>query len=212
VLHSRQCADFARSAPAIRNGFRIALQATRPVLSAPAKSDFMHSIAWWPTVFAMTTATISDLRSRRIPNWLVGPFLLAGMVVSAISGGWRGLGQSVLGILLAALLLGLFYALGGMGMGDVKLCAAAGAWIGPHQLVLALVLMGLAGGLMAFVWALRGGFLGEMMRGTGDLLFGAHKRGLRPHETLVLANPAARSIPYAPAIAIGTILSFFALP
>jgi prepilin peptidase CpaA len=172
----------------------------------------MHSIAWWPTIFAMTTATISDLRSRRIPNWLVFPFLLAGMVVSAISGGWHGLAQSILGILLAAVLLGLFYVLGGMGMGDVKLCAAAGAWIGPHQLILALVLMGFAGGLMAFIWALRGGFLGEMMRGTGDLLFGVHKRGLRPHETLVLTNPAARSIPYAPAIAIGTILSFFALP
>jgi prepilin peptidase CpaA len=171
----------------------------------------MHSIAWWPTIFAMTVATIFDLRSRRIPNWLVFPFLTAGIIVSTISAGWQGLIQSIFGVLLAACLLGLFYALGGMGMGDVKLCAAAGAWIGPHQLVFALVFMGLAGGLIAFVWAVCGGFLGQMMAGTGDLVFGIRKRGLRPHATLVLANPAARTIPYAPAIAIGTILSFFAL-
>ncbi len=35
---------------------------------------------------------------------------------------------------------------------------------------------------------------------------------IRPHATLVLANPRTRKMPYAPAIAIGAILSFFALP
>ena len=39
--------------------------------------------------------------------------------------------------------------MGGMGAGDVKLCAAIGAWIGPGQLLIALVLTGLAGGVMA---------------------------------------------------------------
>ena len=39
--------------------------------------------------------------------------------------------------------------MGGMGAGDVKLCAAIGAWIGPYQLILALVMTGLVGGVMA---------------------------------------------------------------
>ncbi len=172
----------------------------------------MHSIAWWPTLIALLIATVSDLRSRRIPNWLVFPFLLAGLVVSSITHGWRGLGQSVLGVLLAALLLGLFYYLGAMGMGDLKLCAAVGAWIGPGQLLTALVMTGIAGGVMAVLWALRGGFLKEALTGAGDLVFGLRKRGLRPHATLVLTNPQARKMPYAPAIAIGTIFSFLALP
>lgn len=171
----------------------------------------MHSIAWWPTVFALAIATIWDLRSRRIPNWLVFPFLLAGIVVSAATRGWSGVGQSLLGVLLAALLLGVLHWLGGMGMGDVKLCAAIGAWIGPQQLGTALVMMGIAGGLMALLWAICGGFLKESLTGAGDLIFGMRKRGLKPHETLVLANPAARKMPYAPAIAIGTIFSFFAV-
>lgn len=172
---------------------------------------WMHSIAWWPTVFALIIATASDLRSRRIPNWLVFPFLVAGMGASRIVDGWRGLEHSLEGVLLAALLLGPLYVVGGMGMGDVKLCASMGAWIGPHQLVFALIFMGLAGGLMAFVWAIRGGFLKESLSGASDLIFGLGKRGFRPHPTLVLTNPAARKIPYAPAIAIGIILSFFAV-
>jgi prepilin peptidase CpaA len=171
----------------------------------------MHSIAWWPTMICVSIATVSDVQSRRIPNWLVFPFLTAGIVTSAIAYGWRGLAQSMGGVLLAALLLGLFYLVGGMGMGDVKLCAGVGAWIGPQQLSFALVFMGLAGGVMAFVWAASGGFLKEALNGTSDLIFGLRGRGLRPHPTLVLTNPGARKMPYAPAIAIGTILSFFAV-
>ncbi len=172
----------------------------------------MHSIAWWPTMIATILATAWDLRSRRIPNWLVFPFLIAGLAVASITGGWSGLGRSALGVVCGAAAMGLFYILGGMGMGDVKLCAAIGAWMGLQQLLLAFVFMGLAGGVMALVWAVCGGFLKETLNGTADLLFGFRKRGLRPHETLVLANPAARKMPYAPAIAIGAILSFFALP
>ncbi len=171
----------------------------------------MHSVAWWPTLIVLMIAMVTDLRSRRIPNWLVFPFLLAGLTVSALTHGWTGLEQSVLGVLLAALLLGVLYWLDAMGMGDLKLCAAVGAWIGPRQLLLALVVMGLAGGVMALFWALRGGFLKEALTGAGDLVFGLRKRGLRPHPALALSNPAARSMPYAPAIAIGTIFSFFAV-
>jgi prepilin peptidase CpaA len=115
----------------------------------------------------------------------------------------------VMGIALGAVLMGILCMLGGMGMGDLKLCAAVGAWIGPGQLVIALVFMGLTGGVMALCWAAGGGFFGDLMKGTGDLVFGIRSRGLRPHPTLVLDNPLARKMPYAPAIAIGTVLSFF---
>jgi prepilin peptidase CpaA len=94
-------------------------------------------------------------------------------------------------------------------MGDLKLGAAIGAWIGPSQLLFALVLTAIAGGVMALVWAAAGGFMGELFQGTGDLLAGFGRRGLRPHPDLVLSNPKTRKMPYAPAIAIGTIISFF---
>lgn len=169
----------------------------------------MHWIAWWPTVAVLAVASFTDLRSRRIPNWLVLPFLIGGIAVSTIWHQWTGLGHSVAGIAVGASIFGILYALGGMGMGDLKLFAAVGAWIWTGQLLFALVLTAIAGGLMALCWAAVGGFLGELFQGSGDLIFGLRKRGLRPHPELVLRNPAARSIPYAPAIAIGTIISFF---
>lgn len=182
----------------------------------------MHSIAWWPTVIVVMVAAYTDLRSRRIPNWLVLPFLLAGIVVSPFRSEWRGghggfgwhgfaagfhgLGQSFAGLSLGFLLYGALYWMGGMGGGDVKLCTAIGAWIGPAQLIFALVIAGVAGGIMVLCWAACSGFLKELFSGAGDLVFGGKHRD----PELTLANPLKRKMPYAPAIAIGTLMSFFA--
>ena len=168
----------------------------------------MHSVAWWPTLIVVTVATFTDLRSRRIPNWLVFPFLLAGIVVSSRLYGWHGMLQSVEGFAVGALFFGVLCFMGGMGMGDVKLCAAIGTWIGPSQMLTALVMTGIAGGVIALCWAAAGGFIGQMLTGTGDLIFGLKTRGLHPHPDLVLSNPVSRKMPYAPAIAIGTLVSF----
>lgn len=172
----------------------------------------MHSLAWWPTVAVLAIATFTDLRSRRIPNWLVLPFLVVGIAVSFAPPSWHGIGiaQSLEGMGLGLLLFGVLAFMGGMGMGDVKLCAAIGAWIGPRQLLLALIITGIAGGIMAVVWAACCGFLGDLFTGSGDLLFGWRKRGMRVDPDLTLANPKAHKMPYAPAIAIGTLISFFA--
>ena len=143
----------------------------------------MHSFAWWPTIAVLIVATFTDLRSRRIPNWLVLPFMAAGLIVPAWLHGWHGLAQSLEGFALGAVIYGFLSLIGGMGMGDVKLVAAIGAWIGPEQLAIALLLIAMAGGIMALGWAIAGGFKGEVWK--------------------------SRKIPYAPAIAIGTMLSFF---
>jgi len=169
----------------------------------------LQSIAWWPTVFVLAVAIVTDLRSRRIPNWLTLPFMATGIIAGAWLGGWQGLGQSLGGLALGGVIYGLLCFMGGMGMGDVKLAAAIGAWIGASQLLMALILTAMIGGFMAFGWAIVGGFVGELFSGSGDLLFGMRKRGLSPHPDLVLSNPLTKKMPYAPAIAIGTLISFF---
>lgn len=169
----------------------------------------MHSFAWWPTLFVVGIATVTDLRSRRIPNWLVLPFLAAGVAVCAWMHGWHGVGQSLAGAGLGILLFGVFFCLGGMGAGDVKLCAAVGAWIGPGQLMIALVITGLAGGMMVVGWAAWSGFLRELFEGAGDLVFRRNKQAL-PEDGTGSGGVLRRKIPYAPAIAIGTLISFFA--
>jgi prepilin peptidase CpaA len=134
--------------------------------------------------------------------------MVVGLVVSAWFHGWHGLGQSFLGIGLALLLFGVLFFVGGMGAGDVKLAAAIGAWIGPGQLFFALVVTAMAGGLMALGWAAFGGWLKELFNGASDLTFGFGNAAVR--QEMALANPRKRKMPYAPAIAIGTLLSFFA--
>ena len=84
----------------------------------------MHSIAWWPTCATLSVATFTDLRNRRIPNWLVLPFLLAGFAVSGWLHGWNGIAESLGGMALGTVAFGSLAYMGGMGMGDVKLCAA----------------------------------------------------------------------------------------
>lgn len=167
----------------------------------------IHSIALWATVTLVTAAAVIDLRTSRIPNRLVLPSLVAGLAAGATHG-WMGLSRSLMGVLVAAVLPGIFCYLGGMGMGDVKLCAAVGAWVGPSQVLRALMMTGICGGVMAICWALSGGYLRQAFRGVASIVSGFFTNGLKPHAVLALSNPAANKMPYAPAIAVGTLLSF----
>lgn len=169
----------------------------------------MHSFAWWPTVAVLSIACFTDLRSRRIPNWLVFPFLVLGFAVSAWLHGWHGMEQSLEGFALGLVIYGFLFWMGGMGAGDVKLCAAIGAWIGPGQLFLALVLTGMVGGVMVLCWAALGGFMKQLFTGTSNLIFGWRSGDDRDQQP-TLADPLKRKMAYAPAIAIGTLISFFA--
>ena len=169
-----------------------------------------HEFAWWPTVTVLGVATFTDLRSRRIPNWLVLPFLVAGFAVSGWLYGWHGIVQSLEGAGLALVIYGLLFFMGGMGPGDVKLCIAIGAWIGPVQLFVALIGTGMVGGVMALVWAAFGGFLKELFTGASNLVFSWKGSGGVLDPETSLSNPKRRRMPYAPAIAIGTLISFFA--
>jgi len=170
----------------------------------------MSSIAWWTNVAVLVVASGIDVRTRRIPNWLVLPFLCSGLLVQSIGGGFTGLRQSLGGIALAALLYGIPYFLGGMGMGDLKLAAGAGAWIGPGQLLFAFVITAIAGGILAVGYSLWQGRLGQCLDNTGDLLSRLNRPRAASAGEIRLADGGKLSIPYAPAIAVGTLFSFFA--
>jgi len=164
-------------------------------------------------------ATITDLRSRRIPNWLVFPFLLSGIVVSPLRHdwqgnshgfGWHGLGQSLAGIGLSLLINIIPFFMGWTGGGDVKLFAAIGAWVGPSQLFWSFFFSAFVGGMMVLGWAAYDGFIKDLFLGAGEFLFGWTRRKACLEPEPALASPLRRKMPYAPAIAIGTAISFFA--
>src|SRR5579859_646756 len=83
---------------------------------------------------AALVASVTDVRTRRIPNWLTGSTILAGLLLHLVMGGWT---QAALALAAAAVgggLFLLFYIAGGMGAGDVKLMAAIACLVGFHSL------------------------------------------------------------------------------
>ena len=97
----------------------------------------------------LMVAVITDLRSRRIPNWLTFPAMIAGVGYNVITAGFAGLVFGFGGLILGMGLLIILYVLGGMGAGDVKLMGAVGSIIGPQMVIWATVYTALAGGIYA---------------------------------------------------------------
>ena len=112
---------------------------------------------WAPPLAAgllTLSAAATDLRSFRVPNALTIPALAAGVAASLALGGWAGLGWSLLGMLVGFSVLAAFFALGGVGAGDVKLFAAMGAWLGPMSTLEVFAASAFAAGGYALVLAL----------------------------------------------------------
>jgi prepilin peptidase CpaA len=166
-------------------------------------------VVWWTNAAVLVVAAAFDLRTWRVPNWLSIPFLIAGVAIQSVDGRLPGFGRSMSGIALACLLFGIPWFIGAMGLGDFKLAAGVGAWIGPAQLFTASIFTALAGGVFAVGWALWHGSLSSSLDSAGNLLTPWRGRRSRP-EKKAGEPTAATAIPYAPAIALGTLLSFLA--
>ena len=148
-------------------------------------------------VAALACASVTDLRSRRIKNWLTYPAMLVGLAANAVAGGWGGLGTSATGLAAAIAIMIIPFAMRVMGAGDVKLMAAIGALKGPHFLVLVVLYASVAGGLLALIYLMRERRVGSTLRFIAYGWFDA----LRGNA------PKAGAIPYAPAIAAGVLLA-----
>jgi len=146
-----------------------------------------------------------DYRTRRIPNVLTFGAAGAALVYGALTGGLTGLGWSAAGWAVGCLLFLPWFALGGMGAGDVKLLAALGAWLGPGQVVWLALYAALAGGVFAVVVTLARGYLGAMFRNLWLLLMYWRVVGVRPHPAMTLATGRGPRLPYAFPITAGAV-------
>jgi prepilin peptidase CpaA len=143
-------------------------------------------------------ACIDDLRRRQISNWIPGSAFASGLVLQTVQHGWRGAGSALLGTVAGAGVFLIFYLLGGMGGGDVKLMAGFGALLGVKQLLEAALWTAGCGGVMALA-VIAGGLVRDLWA-----------RGKSPGEAAASSGQTGRrvdSIPYAPAIAAGVWLS-----
>jgi prepilin peptidase CpaA len=103
----------------------------------------------------------------------------------------------------------VFYIAGGMGAGDVKLMMAVGCLAGLSHVPYLLVLTALSGGAMAVVVALYRGRLQQTLMNVGEIAAHHGQAGLQPHPDLNLGNVQTIRLPYALAIAGGSLLTLY---
>jgi prepilin peptidase CpaA len=153
--------------------------------------------------------SVFDVKSRRIPNFITFPSILVGLALHLALGGWRQLLSSLAAGLICGVVFLIFYIAGGMGAGDVKLITAVGCIAGMPHVAYLLVLTALCGGAMAIVLALARGRLQQTIVNVGAIASHHSQEGLQPHPDLNLSNLDTLRLPYALAIAGGSLLTLY---
>ena len=156
-------------------------------------------------VLLSLAAGLTDLRSRRIPNWLTVPGLLIGIAANTVLSGWSGLKTSLLGALVGLALLLPFVLLRSLGAGDWKLAGALGAFSGPGVLVDLLLASVFVAGLMAVALIIYKRRVLQTLRNIGHILVSLVTFRL-PGSRVSLDNPESLKIPYGVALAFTVVL------
>ena len=150
-------------------------------------------------------AAATDLLRKRIPNWLTYTAILLGLGLRAVNGGWRSCLDGFLAGLIGGGVFFVFFLVRGMGAGDVKLMTAVGVWSGLSHLAPVMIATALAGGILALGYMAFHRQASRTLRNVGSLFRFHILSGLSPHPEINLKNPQALRVPYAVAIAAGTI-------
>jgi prepilin peptidase CpaA len=155
----------------------------------------------------VAVAAYFDIRSRRIPNWLVLTGIVAGFACNVSSSpGWSGLGRAAAGLGLGFILYFPLYLLRARGAGDVKLLAAVGSITGPGNCFWIFFLTAILGGVIAMLLLL---FRGRVRRTFFNLGWIMHdllrfRAPYRSNEELDVTTPKGMRLPHAVMIAVGT--------
>lgn len=152
-------------------------------------------------------ASLYDVKSRRIPNWLIVTGLASSLFYQTFSGYGYGFTFWITGLGVGFLSFLPLYVIRAMGAGDVKLMAAVGSFVGGIAAFQTVVLTLLAGGALALLvmlwnrsWKLVFENISLM---TTNMTINAMTRQLPKAEAPV---KSAGNLPYGVAIAAGTLL------
>lgn len=155
----------------------------------------------------LVVAVYTDLRRGRIYNKITFGAAAAGLLLNTMARGAGGALASVEGWLLGAALFVVFFLLGVMGAGDVKLLAAVGALGGPSFVFHAFLFTGLAGGAIAILVLLLRRRVRYALAGVAFQLHNLLFFGQLPRPGDPKSSPLR--FPYGTAIAVGSFAAFF---
>ena len=119
------------------------------MLDEPFKYGLLAMLA-----IALLVAAFTDLRSRRIGNWLTGAIALGAPLFWWATGLalWPDVALQVGVAALTFAVLAALFAIRAMGGGDVKLLTALALWIEPMQFVRLILAMALLGGVLTIAF------------------------------------------------------------
>ena len=164
-----------------------------------------------PMFALLAWAAVTDCTSRRIPNWLSYTLILGGLVHSLTAATMVGVGGSLLGMLAGFGLTFVFFAVGAMGGGDVKLLTGVGAWLGPLGVLLVFVVEAVVGMAQAIVQAAAQKRLGTVLRNSvvlvGSMATGNGDAGLSslPSAAELDTKAMKQVLPYSVPVLIATV-------
>jgi len=156
-------------------------------------------------VLLSVVTAYTDLRWRRIPNWITVPGFFLGLGLNVAHSGWAGLKTSLLGAGLGLLVLFPFVALRSLGAGDWKLAGCLGSFFGPSALIDLLLFSIFMAGLMAAALIIYKRRVRETMRNLKHLV-GSLVTFHMPGPEVSLDNPHSLKVPYGVALAFTVVL------
>ena len=163
----------------------------------------------WVLGLVLLIAMWQDMTQRKIPNALLVAASAYALLWSMTAGG-VGLASALVGGVVALLVFVVFYALGAMGAGDVKLMATVGIFLGRADVLGLCITVLIAGAVQSLIWAWWQSRLQDVLRSTWHILCsGVHSLtdGGGPGRA---GWPSVQaSMPYALAIGVGTFTHLY---
>jgi prepilin peptidase CpaA len=154
-------------------------------------------------------ACVTDVRTRRIPNALTFGAALGGLLFHTLASGSDGAMLAAGGWVAGLFLFLPFFALRGMGGGDVKLLASLGAWMGPQEAFWLAIYSMLAGGVIGVCVAAARGYLMTALTNVAGALKYWGLVGLKPVPGLTLDSAQSPRLAYAIPILMGTVVTLW---
>lgn len=158
----------------------------------------------------IAVAFYTDVRYKKLPNWLTASAMLVGVVYHLIVGGVNGLVFAFLGLLVGGGIFLVLYIFKVIGAGDVKLFAAIGAIIGVNIVLYIMMYSVVYAAVLAIIILLiTRTFISKLITGLSEIIGSMLSRDFKRMETY--KTTIATRFPFMYAVLPAVITTYYYL-